>query len=325
MSNPFVSILIFGGQRLAIALVQLFVVATLVFSIMYIMPGDPVLLLLGSESNPSPETIAAMRQRLGLDRPMLVQYVSWLGDVLRFDLGTSVLGGYSVGQVVADNLPRTLELGLAAILLAALMGVPIGIAAALNRGTFIDTALTSVSTIGISVPVYVLGAVFIIVFSLQLGWLPSSGYMDIARNAPEHFRRLILPAVTLGFGLAASIARMTRSSMLEILNRDFVRALRAKGMPENRIIWQHALRNASIPIVTIIGLQLGNMMGGTVLVEAMFNWPGLSTLLVGAVSARDYPVVQGSVLAIAALFIFINLAVELLYGLLDPRIRRRRA
>jgi peptide/nickel transport system permease protein len=322
--NALVGILVFVVQKLATALAQLFVVATLVFSIMYIMPGDPVLLLLGSESSPSPETIANMRARLGLDQPVMTQYVTWLTNIVHFDLGTSILGGYSVGQVVADNLPRTLELGLAAIVIASLIGVPVGIAAALNRGTLVDTALTSMTTIGISVPVYILGALLIILFSLQLGWLPSSGYMDIGRNAPEHFRRLVLPAFTLGFGLAASIARMTRSSMLEILNRDFIRALRAKGMSERRIIWQHALRNASIPVVTIIGLQLGNLMGGTVLVEAMFNWPGLSTLLVDAVSSRDYPVVQGSVLAIAALFIFINLAVELIYGLLDPRIRRRR-
>lgn len=316
---------LFVGQKLFTALIQLFVVATLVFSIMYVMPGDPVLLLLGAESNPTPAAIAAMRAKLGLDQPVLAQYFTWLGDALQFDLGQSVLNSYPVINSIAANLPRTLELSLAAIIIASIIGVPLGIAAALNRGKALDTILTSLATVGISVPVYILGAMLIILFSLQLGWLPSSGYMDIARNMPEHFRRLILPAFTLGFGLAASIARMTRSSMLEILNRDFVRALRAKGAPEGRVIWHHALRNASIPIVTIIGLQLGNLMGGTVLVEAMFNWPGLSTLLVEAVAKRDYPMVQGTVLTIAALFIFINLGVELLYSLLDPRIRRRRA
>lgn len=316
---------LFVGQKLLTALIQLFVVATLVFSIMYVMPGDPVLLLLGAESNPTPAAVAAMRAKLGLDQPVLTQYFSWLGDALQFDLGQSVLNSYPVISSIAANLPRTLELGLAAIIIASIIGVPLGIAAALNRGKALDTILTSLATVGISVPVYILGAMLIILFSLQLGWLPSSGYMDITRNMPEHFRRLILPAFTLGFGLAASIARMTRSSMLEILNRDFVRALRAKGAPEGRVIWHHALRNASIPIITIIGLQLGNLMGGTVLVEAMFNWPGLSTLLVEAVAKRDYPMVQGTVLTIAALFIFINLGVELLYSLLDPRIRRRRA
>lgn len=315
----------FFGHKLLTAFVQLFVVATLVFSIMYVMPGDPVLLLLGAETNPTPAAIEAMRARLGLDQPVLTQYFTWLGNALQFDLGQSVLNSYPVINSIAANLPRTLELGLAAIVIASIIGVPLGIAAALNRGKPLDTILTSLATVGISVPVYILGAMLIILFSLHLGWLPSSGYMDISRNMPEHFRRLILPAFTLGFGLAASIARMTRSSMLEILNRDFVRALRAKGAPDSVVIWNHALRNASIPIVTIIGLQLGNLMGGTVLVEAMFNWPGLSTLLVEAVAKRDYPMVQGTVLTIAALFIFINLGVELLYSLLDPRIRRRRA
>lgn len=325
MNGAMLASALFVAQKLFTALVQLLVVATLVFSIMHIMPGDPVLLLLGSESNPPPDVIAAMRTRLGLDEPLLTQYVRWLGDAVRFDLGRSVLSGYPVSSFIAENLPRTLELAVTAIVIAALIGVPAGIAAALNRGKMLDTALTSVATVGISVPVYILGAWLIIVFSLQLNLLPSSGYMDISRNAPEHFRRLVLPAFTLGFGLAASIARMTRSSMLEILNRDFIRTLRAKGVPESRVIWRHALRNAAIPIVAIVGLQFGNLMGGTVLVEAMFNWPGLSTLLVEAVGARDYPLVQGSVLAIAALFIFINLTVEVVYGLLDPRIRRRRA
>lgn len=325
MKQLFLGPVIFVGHKLLTALIQLFVVATLVFSIMYVMPGDPVLLLLGAESNPTPAAIAAMRARLGLDQPVLIQYFSWLGDALRFDLGQSVLNSYPVINSIAANLPRTLELGLAAIIIASIIGVPLGIAAALNRGKALDTILTSLATIGISVPVYILGAMLIILFSLQLGWLPSSGYMDITRNMPEHFRRLVLPAFTLGFGLAASIARMTRSSMLEILNRDFIRTVRAKGAPESLVIWHHALRNASIPIVTIIGLQLGNLMGGTVLVEAMFNWPGLSTLLVDAVAKRDYPMVQGTVLTIAALFIFINLGVELLYSLLDPRIRRRGA
>lgn len=313
------------GRKLLTAFVQLWVVATLIFSVMYIMPGDPVLLLLGAESNPSPEAVAAMRSQLGLDQPVISQYFVWLWNALHLDFGKSLTNGYPVAKYVTSNLPRTLELAFAAIIVAALIGVPLGIAAALKRGSLRDTVLTSIATIGISVPVYILGTLLVLFFSIQLGWLPASGYTDISRNVVEHFRKLALPALALGFGLAASIARMTRSSMLEILGRDFVRALRAKGMSEHRIIWQHVLRNAAIPIVTIIGLQLGNLMGGTVLVEAMFNWPGLSTLLVSAVSARNYPLVQGSMLAIAALFILINLVVELFYSLLDPRIRRRRS
>ncbi|MGO7584075.1 ABC transporter permease [Rhizobium ruizarguesonis] len=311
------------GSRLLTAFVQVWVIATLVFSIMYVMPGDPVLLLLGPESNPSPETVAAMRHQLGLDRPVMTQYASWLGNAVQGDLGNA-LDGYPVSDYVTASLPKTVELAVAAILVAALIGVPLGIAAALNRGRLLDGLLTSFSTIGISVPVYILGSLLILLLSLRLGWLPSSGYTDISRNAFLHFQKLVLPALTLGLGLAASIARMTRSSMLEILGRDFVRSLRARGMKESRVIWRHVLRNAAIPIVTIVGLQLGNLMGGTVLVEALFNWPGLSTLLVTAVSNRNYPLVQGSILAIAALFILINLCVDILYSFLDPRIRRRR-
>lgn len=325
MNASIAGALLLVGRKLLTAFVQLLVVATLIFSVMYIMPGDPVLLLLGAESNPSPEAVASMRSQLGLDQPVVSQYFTWLWNALHLDFGNSLTNGYPVASYVLANLPRTLELAFAAIIVATLIGVPLGIAAALKRGSMRDTVLTSIATIGISVPVYILGTLLVLFFSIKLGWLPASGYTDISRNVVEHFRKLALPAFALGFGLAASIARMTRSSMLEILGRDFVRALRAKGMSERRIIWQHVLRNAAIPIVTIIGLQLGNLMGGTVLVEAMFNWPGLSTLLVGAVSARNYPLVQGAMLAIAALFIVINLAVELFYSLLDPRIRRKRS
>jgi peptide/nickel transport system permease protein len=312
-------------RRLGTALVQLWVIATVVFSVMHLMPGDPVMLLLGAETNPSPETVAAMRHQLGLDEPFLPQYLHWLGRALHFDFGVSLTNGVPVAEYISASLPHTLELALAAIIIATLIGVPVGIAAALRRGRWPDSALTALATLGISVPVYILGSLMIVAFSLKLGWLPPSGYTDIGRNAVEHFRRLAMPAFALGFGLAASIARMTRASVLEILSRDFVRALRAKGAPEGVVVWKHVLRNAAIPVITIIGLQLGNLMGGTVLVEALFNWPGLSTRLVVAVENRNYPLVQASILVIAALFIGINLGVELLYGLIDPRIRRRRS
>jgi peptide/nickel transport system permease protein len=291
---------------------------------MHVLPGDPVLLLLGQETNPDPAQVAALRHQLGLDLPIATQYATWLWHAAQFDFGLSISDSWPVADYLADTLPRTLELALVAIAIASAIGVPIGILAAVRRGTWLDAALTSLATLGISVPVYILGSLLVILFSLQLGWLPSSGFTDVSRNLVEHLRKLALPAFTLGIGLSASIARMTRSSILEILGRDFVRALRAKGLPERGVIWRHVLRNAAIPVVTIIGLQLGNLMGGTVLVEALFNWPGLSTLLVSAVGQRNYPLVQGSVLTIAALFIGINVLVEIAYGLLDPRIRRRR-
>lgn len=323
--NALTGFALYVVRRLATAFAQLVVIATAVFSVMHVMPGDPVLLLLGAESNPSPETVAAMRHQLGLDQPFLSQYLGWLDRALHFDFGNSLANNFPVADYISASLPRTLELALAAILIATLIGVPVGIGAALRRGRWLDSALTSLATLGISVPVYILGSLLIVLFSLQLGWLPSSGYTDMARSSVEHFRKLALPAFTLGVGLAASIARMTRASMLEILGRDFVRALRAKGMPERLVVWKHVLRNAAIPVVTIIGLQLGNLMGGTVLVEALFNWPGLSTRLVEAVQNRNYPLVQGSVLVIAGLFIGINMGVELLYGLIDARVRRKRA
>lgn len=323
MSPLFTALTLIAG-RLGTALFQLLAVASIVFGLLFLLPGDPAMILLGQDSNPTPEALAALRATLGLDRPIAVQYVDWLGQAAQGDLGRSLGNGYPVASYIAQTLPRTLELALAAIAVAVVIGVPAGIGAALHRGKALDTVLTSATTLGISVPVYILGAVLILVFSQGLNWLPASGYTDIGRNVVEHFRKLALPALTLGLGLAASIARMTRASVLEILGRDFVRALRAKGMGETRIIWQHVLRNAAIPIVTIIGLQLGNLLGGTVLVEALFNWPGLATLLVKAVADRDYPLVQGAILTIAAAFILINLAVELFYSLLDPRIRRRR-
>ena len=320
-----VHFLFFLARRLATGITQLLIVATVVFSVMRVMPGDPVMLLLGAETNPSPETVAAMRHQLNLDLPFIEQYGDWLAKAAHLDFGNSLTNNFPVSDYVFDALPRTMELALAAIVIGTLLGVPLGIVAALNRGRWLDSALTSLATLGISVPVYILGAVLIVVFSLHLHLLPSSGYTDIGRNALEHFRRLAMPAFTLGCGLAASIARMTRASMLEILSRDFVRALRAKGMPERVVVCKHVLRNAAIPVVTIIGLQLGNLMGGTVLVEALFNWPGLATRLVNAVQNRNYPLVQGSILVIAALFIVINMGVELLYGVIDPRIRRRRS
>ncbi|MDZ7908592.1 MAG: ABC transporter permease [Gemmobacter sp.] len=311
-------------RRLGTASLQLLAVASLVFAMLFLLPGDPVMILLGQESNPAPEAVAALREKLGLDRPIAVQYFDWLWGVVQGDFGRSLANDYPVADYIAQTLPRTLELAVAAILVAVLIGLPVGIAAALRRGTWADSLLTSATTLGISVPVYILGAILILIFAQGLNWLPASGYTDLSRNPLEHFRKLVLPGVTLGLGLAASIARMTRASMLEILGRDFVRTLRAKGMGETQIIWQHVLRSAAIPIVTIVGLQLGNLLGGTVLVEALFNWPGLATMLVKAVGDRDYPMVQGAILTIAAAFILINLAVELIYSLLDPRIRRRR-
>jgi peptide/nickel transport system permease protein len=310
----------FLSKRVLLALLQIFVVATLVFLLIHIMPGDPVMLALGTE-HADPEAMAAMRHQLGLDKPIVTQYGTWLADLAKLDLGKSIIDESTVGSNILQRLPRTLELALAAILIASVIGILLGLISALKRDTHIDRLLTSLAALGISVPVYVLGALLIIIFSLQLKWFPAGGYIDFAEDPIKHFVKLVLPSLAIGLGIAASIARMTRSSMLEVLSKEYVQTLRAKGLPERQVIFKHAFRNALIPIITIIGLQLGNLIGGTVLIEYLFNWPGLSTLLVQSISNRDYPLIEGCILTISVLYILVNMIVDLFYAKLDPRIR----
>ena len=308
-------------KRVLVAILQLLVIATLVFLFLRIMPGDPVKLALGSEKAVDPEVVEQMRSNLGLDKPLPVQYVNYISGLLRFDLGISITDQTSVVENIAVRLPQTIELAIVSIFLASIIGIIIGLIASYNRDTLVDTSMTTLSAIGISLPVFVTGTLLIIVFSLSLKWLPSSGFTAFFKDPGSHIRHLILPAVTLALGLAASVARMSRSSMLEVQSRDFVQTLRAKGLPESKVIFQHSFRNALIPIITIIGLQLGNLIGGVVIIEYLFNWPGISTLLMKAISFRDYPTIQGCVLLISVFYISINLIIDMLYGLFDPRVR----
>ncbi|MCY9693237.1 ABC transporter permease [Paenibacillus alginolyticus] len=309
------------SEKLALLIVQVLVVGTLVFSLIHFMPGDPAVLVLGTERGGDAAAVTEMRHTLGLDQPLIKQYSNWLVNFVKFDLGESLFDHTSVKTYISQRLPNTIELAIVAIILATLIGVPLGIAAALKRGSFIDLALSSVAALGVSFPVYVLGAFMILVFSFKLQWLPASGFVDFTDNPGKHIMRLALPSITLALGLAASIARMTRSSMLEVLSKDFIQTLRAKGVPEWKVIFKHAFRNAIIPVITIIGLQLGNLIGGTVLIEYMFNWPGMSTLLVKSIANRDYPLIQGCIVVMASFFIVVNVLVDLLYGLMDPRVR----
>lgn len=293
---------------------------------MYLMPGDPVLLMLGTDTSPDPLAVEALRTELGLDKPVLVRYFDWIKDAVKGDLGQSYSEKIPVVESIGIRLPKTLELSFVSLFLASIIGIPLGILAALKRGGPIDYLLTSVTSIGISIPVYVLGFILVMVFSLNvfnlnIAMLPSSGYYNFANDPGKHLIRLILPSVTVALGLSSSIIRMTRSSVLESLSSGSIQALRAKGLSENKVVWKHVMRNAMIPIITIIGLQLGSLIGGTVLVEAVFNWPGLSTLLIRAINFRDYPLIQGCVLVMSIIFIFTNLIVEIIYGLLDPRVR----
>jgi peptide/nickel transport system permease protein len=308
-------------KRVSLAAIQIFVVLTLVFMILHIMPGDPAILALGTDRSVDPQVVDALRHELGLDRPIGDQYVTYIRNVLKLDFGNSITDKVPVMSYIAQRIPRTIELALLSIVVASILGVTLGMIAALKRKRAADIITTSLAALGISLPVFVLGTLIILVFSLKLRWLPAGGFVALSKNPGAHYARLILPVVTLALGLAASIARMTRSSMLEVLSKEFVRTLRAKGLSGGAVVFAHVFRNALIPIVTIIGLQLGNLIGGTVLIEYLFNLPGLCSVLVKAISYRDYPLIQGCIFVMSSFYIIVNMIVDILYGALDPRVR----
>jgi peptide/nickel transport system permease protein len=286
-------------------------VATLVFSLIHLVPGDPVQAMLGDSA--SPQDIADFRARLGLDRPLYVQYGAFLKGVLSGNLGTSLRTNQQVTAAIAERLPATFELAIAAMLAAVLFAIPLGIIAAVWASTRVDYAATTLALLGISVPNFWLGPLLAIVFSITLGWLPVSG-----RGTAAH---LVLPAITLGAPLAAVLARMTRASVIEELRELYVLAARARGVSRTRAVLRHAFRNSLIPIVTVLGLQFGAVLTGAVITETIFAWPGVGRLLIQSISFRDYPLVQGCILLIAVTYVGMNLLTDLVYGLLDPRIR----
>jgi peptide/nickel transport system permease protein len=282
------------------------------------VPGDPVRVFLGEFA--SEEQIVAAQHKLGLDRPLHVQYVSWLTGIVRGDFGVSLALNLPVSKLILERIPRTLELTLVAIVLALLMGVPLGVSAALRRGTALDVGLTMSSLVALSVPIYVSGTIFVLLFAVRLRWLPASGFVNFAEDPRRHVLLLILPAFTLALYLAASIARMTRSSVLEVINQDYVRTARSKGLRNSVVITRHVMRNAVIPIATIVGIQAGNLLGGAIIAEQIFAWPGLSSLIFQAITTRDFPVVQGTVLVISSLFILFTVIVDVFNGIVDPRV-----
>ena len=312
-------------RRLLLAAFLIFMVATLVFLMMRLIPGDVVDAMLTEETVVSPEIMAARRRMLGLDQPIHVQYVTWLSGFVRGDWGVSPYSGRPVLPDIMAGLPRTLELIFSATLLSWLLGIPLGIFAATRHRTWLDYSTTSLALVALSTPVFVTGTLLILIFSLKLRWLPavSGGYVSFVENPGRHLQQLILPTLALGLGMAAVLMQMTRSSLLEVLQQDFVRTARAKGLADKIVYWRHALKNGLIPVVTLGGLQMGALLGGTVIIEAIFLWPGLSTILINAVQHRDYPLVQGTVFIIATAFILITLFVDILNAYLDPRIRYR--
>ncbi|MCL7466055.1 ABC transporter permease [Phaeovulum sp. NW3] len=310
-------------RRIAQSIVMLWVVISLVFLSIHFVPGDPVELLLAQDgATPDPAMVEVVRGQLGLDRPLHEQYVKKLGDLLRFDLGKSIVDESSVGKEVARRLPRTLELIAAAGLLSLLIGLPAGVLAALRPASLFSRMANLASGTAQSIPVFVIGTLFVITFAQLLGWLPAGGFVAFERDPAKHLLLLIMPATTIAVGLSAIVFRITRASMLDVLPLDFIRTARAKGVPRRRVILQHALRNALMPVITVFALQLGGLLAGTVLVETVFNWPGLSGMLVSGVNARDYPVVTGVIVVVAAFYIGLNLLVDILYGLTDPRVRK---
>jgi ABC-type dipeptide/oligopeptide/nickel transport system permease component len=305
-------VLTYVGRRILAVVPVLFGVTLAVFSMLFLVPGDPVKIML-AEFVTTPDQIAQMRAQLHLDEPVIEQYGRFVANALRGDLGVSIRSRRPVAAEIAENIGSTGLLALASMVVAIGLGVPLGLLAALGRNSWLDVAAMVVALLGVAMPSFWLGFLLIFVFSLHLGWLPATGGGDLPH--------LVMPAVALGMIAAAIIARLTRSSMLEVLGQDYVRTARAKGLGGASVIVRHALRNALIPVVTVFGLQFGNLLAGAVIVETVFSRPGLGRLIVGGILAKDFPLVQGTVLFVAAAYVLINVVVDVAYAYVDPRIR----
>lgn len=309
------------AYRSVLALFLVWVVVTAVFLLLHLIPGDPAELLLSQGSIAAdPAAVAALREKMGLNAPVWQQYLDHLSGVLTGDLGASFRDGAPVIEQIAKRLPRTLEVIVLASLIATGLGVPLGTYAAIHANSRVDGVISFFASAALSTPVFVVGSVVILIFAQQLKIMPAGGYVPFSDDPLEHFKLLLLPAGTVALALLAVITRMSRASVLEVLQRDYVRTARAKGLTRKRILRRHVVRNALIPVLTILGLEMGTLIGGTVLVEFVFNWPGLSGYLVAAVDARDYPEVVGIVMTVSILFVFLNLVVDVLNAALDPRI-----
>jgi peptide/nickel transport system permease protein len=306
-------------RRVGAALPVIGVVSVVVFSLIHLTPGDPVSIMLREETDPA--TAATLRRQLGLDRPLALQYLAWLGRAVQGDLGRSIRTNQPVADAIRQRVPVTLSLATAALVVALLIGLPAGILAALRRNSLIDVIATLVAICGVSLPSFWLAILLILIFSVTLAWLPPLGWVSPNRDLVAWGRSLVLPSVTLGLAIAAVVMRMTRASLLEVLELEYVRTARAKGLSERWIVLGHALRNALIPVVTVVGLQAGALLGGAVITETIFALPGVGRLLVDAIFQRDFPIVQGVVLFLAVNFLVVNLLVDLTYAWLDPRIR----
>lgn len=312
----------YAAGRLLAALPVLLLVSLLSFAIVWIVPGDVASEMAGPTA--TAQELARLRERLGLDRPWFEQLVGWYAALAQGDLGESILLRQGVGAAIVERLPVTLSLTVLALIIALLIGTALGIIAAVRAGGLADRAAMGTALIGFSLPDFWLGLVLVYIFAVQLAWLPTGGFVPFTQDPLGWARSMALPAATLALSQIGLFARMTRAAMLEVLRQDYVRTARAKGMPAWIVVGKHAFRNALIPLVTVAGIALGVLLGGAVVIEQVFSLPGVGRLIVGAIQRRDYPVIQGGLLLTATIFVVVNLAVDLLYALLDPRIRHAR-
>ncbi|MEN9939171.1 MAG: hypothetical protein RLZZ387_5750 [Chloroflexota bacterium] len=308
-------------RRLAQALPTLLLSSVIIFVAIRLVPGDPARTVVGLDA--SPEEVAAVRAEMGLDQPLPVQYARWLGRVARGDLGVSLVNQFPVRELVLAKLPATIELALASFLLALGLALPLGIVAATRPGSWADRALGLAAALLLGTPGFWVGLLYILLFSVTLGLLPPSGRVPFLENPGAALAHLALPALTLALPTAMVQMRFVRAALIEVLQQDYMRTARAKGLADRVVIWRHAMRNALIPIVTVLGLQFGSLLGGAVIVESLFAWPGVGRMLVDSIGSRDYAITQAGLLYLVGLFLTINIVVDLLYGAIDPRVRQR--
>ena len=306
-------------RRLVMLVPVLIVVGVVVFGLVHLTPGDPAAVILGDRA--TPEDIARLRTQLGLNDPLPVQFVRWFSNVLRLDFGESIFLGEPVTQALLDRVQPTVLLTLYALSIQVLIGIPAGVLAAVRYNSPLDRAFTVMAISGSAIPTFFLGILLILIFSVRLRWLPSGGYVPFGEDPAAHFKGMLLPAFALGFSAAGLLARLVRSSMLDVLREDYVRTAFAKGLPEQLVIVRHALRNALIPALTVIGISIGALLGGAVVTETVFTIPGMGRLVVQSIARRDYPIIQGAIICIAMTYVLVNLVVDVLYVYIDPRVR----
>lgn len=306
------------GRQVLQVLITIVLVTIVVFTLQHLVPGGPALAILGDTA--TAERIDALNEQLGLNQPLVAQYADWIFGLLRGDMGASVVNGFPVSSLIGERLGATLSVSAAGMLVSIVVGVPLGVAAALNRDRPADGLITGLATLGVAVPSFWLGMILVLIFAIGLQMLPATGFVSFSTDPLAAFRHLVLPALALGAVGAAEISRQLRSAMIDVLQTDFIRTHKAKGLPWRRIVWKHAMKNSGIPLATIIGLRVSALLGATIVVETLFAIPGLGTLATTAISNRDYPVIQGIVLVTALFVVVTNLVVDVVYRLLDPRI-----